>query len=159
MSRFHKRVRSAASLLGIFLAAAGCAQQGAAPGEAVEGLKGTSASDSFKQAAQVLGRGLKQVRQGLDDAELAGKIYARILWDKQLQAAKVSIDSRPGGVVELKGTAPSDRVRERVVDLAANTIGVREVLDRIEVRPDASGAAPAVDATRSAAKRNTTSVR
>lgn len=94
------------------------------------------ASETLKHVAQSLGKGLSKVRQGLDDAELTGKVYVRILWDKDLQESKVSISTRPGGIVTIRGTVESRTVRRRILELAESTVGVEEVDDQMEVDPE-----------------------
>lgn len=127
-SRWWVRGLVIASVLG-----AGCSQEQAQKiGEGGIG-KAAGANELLQQAAQSLGRGLKQVKQGLDEAELTGKVYSRLIWDKQLQSAKVSIDSKPGGIVEVSGAVPSAKARDRALDLVANTMGVKEVVDRLQV--------------------------
>jgi osmotically-inducible protein OsmY len=126
-------VRSSLLLLSATIFLGGCTEQQAQQlGDVTEGTAKTGGA-ALKDFAQHVGKGLKKVRQGLDEAELGGKIYARIYWDKQLQAAKVSIDAHVDGTVELQGTVPDAKTHDRIVDLARNTVGVKEVIDRLEV--------------------------
>lgn len=125
----------AAGLVALGLASGCSDQQAKQLGEnASEGagkIQGT-----LRQAAQSLGKTLVKVRQSLDDAELAGKVYARVLWDQQLQEAKVSVDAKPGGIVTMRGKVLSRSDRRRVIELAETTVGVTEVKDELEVDPD-----------------------
>ncbi|MFO0944480.1 MAG: BON domain-containing protein [Planctomycetota bacterium] len=125
-------------ILAIVLVASACNNQQAQHLGDTSAQNLGKASESLKQVAQSLGKGLSKVRQGLDDAELTGKVYVRILWDKDLQESKVSISSKPGGIVTIRGTVPSRTIRRRILELAESTIGVEEVDDQMEVDPDAT---------------------
>lgn len=111
----------------------GCSDQQAAKIGDVTENSAKNAGQLLQQTARAIGAGAKKVKQGLDEAELTGKIYARLVWDKQLQQVKISIDSQPGGIVRLDGRVPSAALHQRVLEIAANTVGVREVIDAIEV--------------------------
>lgn len=128
-------------LVGLILFA-GCSdrQAEAVAKQSLEAIQSPANKDKLQHAAQVIGNGLKSVRQTLDDAELQGKVYARISWDKLLQGAKLSATARPGGVVDLSGSVPSAALRDRALDLVANTVGVREVVDKIAISPAATAA-------------------
>jgi osmotically-inducible protein OsmY len=121
--------------------ALGCTQQ---PG--LDSADAAAAKDTLQQAARTLGKALTKVKQGLDDAELAGKVYVRILWDQHLQEAKVSVDAKPGGIVTVRGKVPSRTIRRGVLDLAESTVGVTQVLDEIEVDPDMVATRPEEEA-------------
>jgi osmotically-inducible protein OsmY len=127
---FLSKIRLFASLLVVLGVSLSCAQQ---PGGE---LDAAHATDTLRKAAQTLGKALTKVKQGLDDAELAGKVYVRILWDQNLQEAKVSIDAKPGGIVTVRGKVPNRAVRRGVLDLVETTVGVTQVVDEIEVDPE-----------------------
>lgn len=105
----------------------GCGQQG------LSAVDKEDAQATLNNAARALGQGMQKLKQTVGEAELSGKVYARLGWDKQLQACSVTIDSQPGGVVELRGTVPNDRLHARLIDIVANTMGVKEVIDRTEI--------------------------
>ena len=92
-----------------------------------------SANRALSIAAEKLGNAASRIKQQVGEAELTGKVYARLHWDKQLQSVQVSIDSQQGGIVVLSGTVESAELRDRIVDIAANTMGVREVHDRMQI--------------------------
>lgn len=126
---FISKIRLISSLLLVLSVSLSCGQQPGSDSDAA------NATDTLRKAAQTLGKALTKVKQGLDDAELAGKVYVRILWDQDLQEAKVSIDAKPGGIVTLRGKVPSRAVHRGVLSLAETTVGVTQVVDEIEVDP------------------------
>jgi osmotically-inducible protein OsmY len=92
-----------------------------------------SATRAMSVAAEHLGKAASKLKEQVGEAELTGKVFARLHWDKQLQSVKIAIDSQPGGVVVLTGNVASETVRSRIIELAANTVGVREVRDVLRV--------------------------
>ena len=56
---------------------------------------------------------------------------SRFAGDAQLKAIDVSVQE---GVAELQGTVASVAVRNRAVDMARQTDGVTQVVDRLRVR-------------------------
>lgn len=112
---------------------AGCSDQQAKGVGLVTENGAKAGAAALQQAAQVLGRGVKSVKQGLSEAELSGKVHARILWDKPLAGSPFSIDAEPGGLVKLSGRVETEELHRRLIDLVSNTVGVREVVDAVEI--------------------------
>ena len=79
-----------------------------------------------------LNRGWQVVRNGWQETTLAGRVAARLSWDKQLADARIQA-SATGAVVELKGTVRDAEQRRRAVDLAETTTGVEKVTDALEI--------------------------
>lgn len=116
-----------------FMLACGCSdQQAKGLGQMTESGAKAGAS-ALAQAAQVLGKGVQSVKQGLSEAELSGKVHARILWDKPLANSPFSIDAQPGGIVKLTGNVETEELHRRLLDLVGNTVGVREVIDGVQI--------------------------
>jgi hypothetical protein len=61
------------------------------------------------------------------------RVRCRLQWDRFLDGVQVEIDSPAEGVVRLRGTVASNLHRQRLTDLARETIGVREVKDELVV--------------------------
>ena len=66
-----------------------------------------------------------------DDATVATSIKTQFSADPQLRAIDVSVQE---GVTQLEGTVASTAVRQKAVDLARNTDGVTQVVDRLRIR-------------------------
>lgn len=81
--------------------------------------------------------------QKIRDASITASIESRYAWDRDVSSSKVEVDTQ-GGVVTLTGTVDGDPARKRAVRIAADTSGVREVRDQLQVTP--AGATPAAPA-------------
>jgi hypothetical protein len=140
----HTRSRTCAfltltvSLGGLLLpASTGSAQilrpQGAAEqvGEVVGGALDT--------AGRAVERGLKsafaRTSAAVESMEVTARVYSRLHWDKELVGSRLYLESRPGGVVLLRGTVPSQEAADRAATLAASTVGVSRVVSEL-VAPD-----------------------
>jgi osmotically-inducible protein OsmY len=64
---------------------------------------------------------------------LADRVKTRLQWDRYLEGVEVEVESTPDGVVKLKGKMPDLAKKERVLDLARATTGVKEVIDELQV--------------------------
>ena len=62
---------------------------------------------------------------------LADRVKTRLQWDRYLEGVEVEIEASPEGVVKLKGTVPDLAKKERVLDLARATSGVKEVVEEL----------------------------
>jgi len=67
----------------------------------------------------------------VDDATVAGSVKSQFAADPQLQAIEVTVQQ---GVAQLQGTVGSVGVRNRAVDMARQTNGVTQVVDRLRVK-------------------------
>ena len=67
----------------------------------------------------------------LDDATVSADVKSKLGADAELRAVDTSVS---GGVLELRGTVPSAAARQRAVDLARQSDGVTQVVDRLTVR-------------------------
>ena len=76
--------------------------------------------------------GLLAVRGGLDQPGLAGRVAARLRWERILAAAKIDV-TESGGTVELTGTVPEQAQKQRALELAESTAGVEKVTDSLLV--------------------------
>ncbi len=81
-----------------------------------------------------LNKGWQTVRNGWQETTLAGRVSARLSWDKKLTDAQIQA-SATGNVVELKGIVRDPDQRRRAVDVAETTTGVDKVTDALEVAP------------------------
>ena len=66
-----------------------------------------------------------------DDATVATEVKTRFAGDPQLKGIDVSVQE---GVAQLQGTVASTAVRQKAVDVARNTQGVTQVIDRLRIR-------------------------
>jgi len=81
------------------------------------------------------------------DAGITGTIKTKLTVDSQVRASEINVDTT-NGVVTLTGNVDSQEARDRALQLAKETSGVRDVKDMISVRVgSASGDAPDPDRT------------
>lgn len=64
------------------------------------------------------------------------RVYGRLHWDKALNEATIELTATEAGVVTLNGSVDSPKAKARAVELAKDTVGVTEVVDRLAVQPD-----------------------
>jgi hyperosmotically inducible periplasmic protein len=76
------------------------------------------------------------------DAGITGLIKTKLAADSRVKASEINVDTADG-VVTLTGNVDGQDARDRAIQLAKETSGVREVKDMISVRDgSASGEAP-----------------
>lgn len=94
-------------------------------------LMATAATASF--AAEPAAAPAQQVAQASDDAAVAAQAAAALQQDKDLQVLPLTVSSLGGGVIVLKGMAPSAELAQKAVKLAQAVPGVKEVRNEIKV--------------------------
>jgi hyperosmotically inducible periplasmic protein len=90
----------------------------------------------LSQLGTQIQEGWTEIRQSVDRMGLTGRVYARLHWDKALQDAALEIEAEEGQTVVLKGSVPSQAAKEKAVQLAQETVGVKRVVDRLSVLQD-----------------------
>lgn len=74
-----------------------------------------------------------EFRKSVDELSVQGRVYARFHWDKALAAAPIEITVQDENVVTLTGTVPNEAARRTALTLANDTVGVRQVIDRLSI--------------------------
>ncbi len=72
--------------------------------------------------------------ENIDDAVLTTEIKARLATEKVLHTTRVGVKTERG-VVYLTGSVDTADDRSKIVEIAKKVKGVRDVVNRIEVRP------------------------
>lgn len=67
-----------------------------------------------------------------DDAALTAKVKAKLLSDDALNGMSIDVDTQ-SGVVFLSGAVDTEDQKQKAVELAENTEGVRDVEDNLKV--------------------------
>ena len=86
---------------------------------------GQKAGEGANQAGQV-------AKEALNDGSLTAKIKAKMVLDDSVNAREINVDT-VDGVVTISGRVQSDAARNRALQLARETQGVRRVVDRVTV--------------------------
>ena len=76
-----------------------------------------------------------QIRKSVENMGVQGRVYSRLHWDKALEKATIDVEVRDEHVVVLKGSVPNQAARQKAVQLARDTVGVTQVVDRLAVAP------------------------
>lgn len=77
--------------------------------------------------------GANQTQRAIAEMALQGKIKSKMALDDLVKAWDINIDS-DDGVVTLTGRVGSEAARQRAVQLARETDGVKSVTDRLVIR-------------------------
>lgn len=71
--------------------------------------------------------------ENIDDTVLTSQIKAKLADEKLINTTRVSVKTERG-VVYLTGAVTTSEERHKVVEIAKNVKGVREVVDHLEIR-------------------------
>jgi hyperosmotically inducible protein len=82
-----------------------------------------------QKGAEVAKEASEVAKDALSDGSLTAKIKAKMALDDSVRARDISV-STTDGVVTVSGTVHSNTERERAVQLAKETKGVRQVVDK-----------------------------
>jgi osmotically-inducible protein OsmY len=100
---------------------------------------GTSGSQGVERARDVgaqvgegAARAANQAKDAVGEGTLTAKIKSKMALDDIVKASAIDVDTRDG-VVTLSGTVTSEAERQRAVQLARETEGVRSVEDRLKI--------------------------
>ena len=106
-----------------------------AQGEAVgtAGVNKERAREVGAQVGETAATAADQARRALTDGSLTAKIKAKMALDDSVKALAIDVDTN-GSTVTVSGTVDSPAQRERVLQLAKETAGVTQVVDRLTIR-------------------------
>jgi BON domain len=81
-----------------------------------------------------------KARRQVDELGVQGRVYGRLRWDKALADQPIEVDVEQKSTDEestviLTGRVPDEKAREKAIELAQDTVGVREVIDRLQIEP------------------------
>lgn len=105
-------------------------------GQAV-GTAGQTAAERGREAGAEIGaragQAAEQAQRALADGSLTAKIKAKMGLDDTVKALNLNVDT-VGGVVTVKGVVHSEAEKQRALQLARETEGVKQVVDQLTVR-------------------------
>jgi osmotically-inducible protein OsmY len=70
------------------------------------------------------------------EASLSARVHNRIRWDRYLAGVELRVRTTAAGTVRLEGRVADLSVKQRILDLARSTTGVRQVEDRLTLPGD-----------------------
>ena len=80
-----------------------------------------------------IAEGASEAQTALTNGALTAKIKSKMALDDTLDSSHISVDTA-NGVATLSGRVPTERDRQRAVQLARETKGITSVTDRLTVR-------------------------
>jgi osmotically-inducible protein OsmY len=98
--------------------------------EAKAKIDASGTAAEVKDAAKNAGAAVSAT---VDDAAITASVSAGLAKDPDLSAIKIDVDTK-GGVVSLKGPAPTAAARARAEEIAKGVQGVTSVNNQLEVR-------------------------
>jgi osmotically-inducible protein OsmY len=74
-----------------------------------------------------------QARRAMTDGSITAKIKAKMALDDSVKALDIDVDTR-GGTVTVSGIVASTAQRDRALQLARETDGVTQVVDKLQIK-------------------------
>lgn len=115
---------------------------GATPTTGIDDPIQEGAREAAREGREKAGEGAARAREGADragdampdmgDVAITTQVKSKLLGDTNTPGLKIDVDTKDG-VVTLTGTVPSAAEKQRAVELAKATDGVKSVVDRIKV--------------------------
>ena len=108
----------------------------AGPTTGAVGTTGASTERAREIGAEVGGKTAEvanEAKRALADGQITAKIKAKMALDDTVKAMAIDVDTT-GPVVTVSGTVDSEAQRQRAVQLARETEGVKQVVDHLRVR-------------------------
>ena len=74
----------------------------------------------------------------IHNMEVQHRVYARLHWEKALNMSKFEVSMSDKGVATLTGSVADPKAKAKAVELAADTVGVAQVIDELTVQSSAA---------------------
>jgi len=94
---------------------------------------GATARQAGEVAKEKTARAADATMRAIEDGRLTSKIKAKMALDDSVKALDLNVDTTDG-VVTLRGEVRSEAERQRALTLARETTGVKQVIDKIQIR-------------------------
>jgi len=101
------------------------------------GTTGAVSTERAREAGAEIGErtaaAANQAQTALESGAITAKIKSKMALDDTLEAMRIDVDTSRG-IVTLTGTVDTEAQRQRALQLARETDGVRQVVDKLSVR-------------------------
>lgn len=126
--RIQLHTLAAAMFASLALLATGCDQ----PNRSAEttGQKIDRAADKMAAATK---DATAKTANATEDAAVTTKVKAALFAEPGLKTLQINVDTQDA-IVTLQGTVDSDTLRQRAVQIASSTNGVRQVVDKLVIK-------------------------
>jgi hyperosmotically inducible protein len=115
----------------------GDANRGARETRDTVGTAGEASTEKAREVGAQVGEtaavAANQAKNALANGAITAKIKSKMTLDDTLEAMTIDVDTS-NGVVTLSGTVDTEAQRQRALQLARETDGVRQVVDRLKAR-------------------------
>ena len=105
-------------------------------GDGTVGTTGVNADRAREVGAKVgekTADAANQARRALNDGSITAKIKAKMALDDSVKALDLDVDTT-GTTVTVSGVVATDAQKQRALQLARETEGVKQVVDQVQVR-------------------------
>jgi osmotically-inducible protein OsmY len=97
------------------------------------GIDAQKARDVGAKVGEKTAAAADQARRALNDGSITAKIKAKMALDDTVKALDIDVDT-VGTTVTLSGVVGSDTQRQKALQLARETDGVKQVVDQLRLR-------------------------
>jgi osmotically-inducible protein OsmY len=94
---------------------------------------GQRVDEGLEKLTEGIQQAWRDVRKTVDQLGVQGRVYGRLRWDKALADAEIDVDIQEPNTIILTGGVPDDAARAKAVQLAHDTVGVQQVIDRLQL--------------------------
>jgi len=99
---------------------------------------GVAAREAAREALQSARGAARGAERTAENAVLTAKVKNALLIARDMETARLDVDTTAGGVVTLRGQVPTAAMKRRAARIAREVAGVREVRNRLTVAPERS---------------------
>ena len=92
------------------------------------------AEEAIKNAGDRAGEAAKDAGAVMSDAAITSAVKTKFLADPDVSGLKIDVDTA-NGVVTLTGVLPARTEKQRAINLARETSGVKSVVDHLKIAP------------------------
>ncbi len=105
------------------------------PREGTAERLGEKLDNALRNASDSIQERFAAARTTVNNMGVEARIYGRLHWDKSLEDATIELEVRDDGVTTLSGSVRDAAAKAKAVELARDTVGVIQVVDRLSVSP------------------------
>lgn len=99
---------------------------------AIDQLPAAGDASTVGNAGDAAGTAAATIKEGVEDVAVTTKVKAKFVADSQIKASSIDVSTKDG-VVLLQGTVPSAAAKQRALNIAKQTDGVVQVVDRLSI--------------------------
>jgi hypothetical protein len=106
---------------------------------------GEQLDKGIQRLTEEVREGWASLRNSVDQFGVQARVYSRLRWDKNLAGADLTVDVEEEGVVVVSGRVSSEQAKQKALELARDTVGVKRAIVRLAVTDQLSRAPEAAE--------------